>query len=307
MENARALTEFPDFKDRIAAFVSLASTEITTHDEKLIPELAETLPTKATVYVAHTPKASLHDVVRVSCKVQSAGLAASPHIVARRVTSANALRDGLTQLCAAGVQQVLLVAGDCETPMGPYRHTLDLIDSGVLTGSGISRIGVAGHPEGMKGVDAEQLWQALHHKQQFGRRTGIRVHIATQFGFDPEGVCNWVRTLAQREIALPVHVGLAGPTSFTKLVRFAMLCGVGASLHSASKNLKAVGNVARMATTPEQMIPALVECGAGVDLGQIVQPHFFTFGGALASARWIRGISQGNFDIRTDGKLALHS
>jgi hypothetical protein len=55
------------------------------------------------------------------------------------------------------------------------------------------------------------------------------------------------------------------------------------------------------------MIPALVEGGGAVNLSQVVQPHLFTFGGALASAQWIRTVSQGNFDLRSDGTLELRT
>jgi methylenetetrahydrofolate reductase (NADPH) len=249
----------------------------------------------------------LDDVVRVASKVQWAGLQASPHIVARRTLSEQALRDALAKLKSSGIEQVLLVAGDCEVPMGPFQHTLDVLDSGVLTEAGIRRLGVAGHPEGIKGVEPERLFEALLRKQAFGASTGISVHIATQFGFDPAGICEWARALASRGINLPVHVGLAGPTSATKLLRFAMACGVGASLQAVSKNMKAVSNVARMATTPEEMIPALLLCRERVVRGQLQQPHFFTFGGALASAQWIRAVGNGSFDIRSDGKLELHA
>ncbi len=65
-------------------------------------------------------------------------------------------------------------------------------------------------------------------------------------------------------------------------------------------------HVARVATTPEEMIPALVRASSEFDLAQIAQPHFFTFGGALATAQWIRAVSIGAFQLRPDGKLELN-
>lgn len=307
MDSARVLSDLPDLRSRIVDFVRRASTEITTHDEKVIPELARSLPAGATVYVAHTPKATLEEVVRVAAQVQGFGLQASPHIVARRIPSEQALRDALAQLQAGGIEQILLVAGDRATPLGPFQHTLDVIDSGILSAARIRRLAVAGHPEGIKGVARERLFEALHYKQAFGLSTGIGVHIATQFGFDPEGICNWTRSLAGQGITLPVHVGMAGPTSLTRLLRFAMVCGVGASLQAATKNMKAVSHVASMATTPEEMIPALLQGSEAEARRQIEQPHFFTFGGALASAQWIRAVGAGAFDIRPNGKLELHT
>ena len=306
MESARVLTDLPDLRSRIVDFVRRASTEITTHDEKIVGDIARNLPAGTTVYVAHTPKATLADVIRVAIKVRAAGLRASPHLVARRIPSENALIDALAQLRSAGVDQALLVAGDCESAFGPFTDTLDLIESGLLNEAGLARLGVAGHPEGIKGVTPERLIRALQLKQSFGESSGLRIHIATQFGFNPRAICEWASALVRQGIRLPVHVGLAGPTSLTRLLKFAMACGVGASLSAASRNVKGVTNVARMAMTPEEMIPALVQLIDPTAIGIIEQPHFFTFGGVLATADWLRSVTAGRFDVRSDGKLELH-
>jgi methylenetetrahydrofolate reductase (NADPH) len=294
-------------KPRIIDFVRRASTEMTTHDEKVLPQVADTLPPGSTVYVAHTPRAHFDDVIRVSLQVQALGLRASPHLVARRLPSEQAVREGLSKLRDAGVEQALLVAGDRDEPVGAYTNTLDVIASDVLVDSGLRRLGVAGHPEGHPRAGNEQLWHALHVKQEFGARSGIAVHVATQFGFDPRGICDWAAQFDVHGISLPVHAGIAGPTSLTKLLRFAMQCGVGASLQSAAKNMKAVTNVARQTTAPEDMVPALVELGAGSEFARIVQPHFFTFGGAVATAKWIRSVTEGAFNVRPDGSIAFQN
>jgi methylenetetrahydrofolate reductase (NADPH) len=294
-----------DAKQNITAFMRHASTEVTTHDEKVLDELAHILPSGTTVYVAHTPKAHFEDVVRVALKVQSLGFRASPHLVARRLPSERAVREGLKKLCEAGIDQALLVAGDRDAPLGPYTNTLDVIASDALLGSGLRRLGVAGHPEGHPQVDAAALWQALRLKQEFGARAGVAVHVATQFGFDPQGVHDWALAFAENGLDLPVHAGIAGPTSLIKLLRFAVQCGVGASLQSASRNMKAVGNVARQAATPEQIVPELVALGAGGQHSRIVQPHVFAFGGAVATAKWIRSVSQGGFEVLPDGGICF--
>lgn len=289
----------------IIDFMRRASTEVTTHDEKVLPELAQVLPAGTTVYVAHTPKAHFDDVVRVALKVQALGFRASPHLVARRLPSEHAVRDGLARLREAGVEQALLVAGDRDAPLGPYANTLDVIASDVLLDSGLRRLGVAGHPEGLAQADAAELWRALRLKQEFGARAGIAVHVATQFGFDPQGVHDWALAFAQQGLDLPVHAGVAGPTSLVKLMRFAIQCGVGASVQSASRNMKAVGNVARQAATPEQIVPELVSLGAGGAHARIVQPHVFAFGGTVATAQWIRSVSRGAFEMLPGGGISL--
>ncbi|HVW70648.1 MAG TPA: methylenetetrahydrofolate reductase [Steroidobacteraceae bacterium] len=284
-------------KSAIVDFARNASTEISTHDEDALPTLAATLPPGTVVYVAHTPKATLRDVVQMACKLQGLGLRASPHLVARRIESRQALEAGLGQLATAGVEQALLVAGDLVKPAGPYTSTLDIIDSGLLQNSSLRRLGVAGHPEGHKQVPDDVLLAALRRKQEFAARTGLKLHIATQFTFDPDAIIEWDARLTKEGITLPAHPGIAGPTPLPKLIKYAMACGVGASLNSVMKNMTAMAKLARLATTPDEMLTGLVRGGAARGSSRIVQPHFYAFGGVAATARWIRAVIDGNFQV----------
>lgn len=284
----------------IVAFARGASTEISTHDEKLLPDLARRLPAGMPVYVAHTPKSSLEDVVRVAIKVQSLGFRASPHLVARRLPSEQALRSALARLHEHGIEQALLVAGDLDPPLGPFRSTLEVIATGALQEAALKRIGVAGHPEGHPAVAAAELLAALRHKQEFAARSGIAVHVVTQFGFNPEGICAWDRMLTQEGITLPVHVGMAGPTPMTKLLKFAVQCGIGTSMSSLVKNMGAVAGLTGFAAGPDQMLLGLVR-GRSYPGCRLLQPHVYSFGGALATADWLRAVMEGAFELAPDG------
>lgn len=291
----------------IAGFTRSVSTEISTHDEKLLEELAQRLPAGLTVYVAHTPQASIEDVVRVAIKVQSLGFTASPHLVARRLASEQVLRDALAHLRGHGVEQALLVAGDLDRPAGPFRSTVELIATGALQEADLKRIGVAGHPAGHPAVGPEELLSALRYKQAFAARSGIAVHIVSQFGFNPAGICAWDRRLTREGITLPVHVGLAGPTPLTKLLKFAMHCGIGTSVSSLLKNKGAVASLTGLAASPEQMLLGLVQGRTADCASRLIQPHVYSFGGALATADWLRALMQGAFELAPDGmKLTVH-
>jgi methylenetetrahydrofolate reductase (NADPH) len=297
-----------ELKRDLVAFARGASTEISTHDEKLLESLAERLPAGTCVYVAHTPKSTVEDVVRVAIKVQAAGFAASPHLVARRLPSEQTLRGALARLREQGVEQALLVAGDLDRPLGPFTSTLDVLATGALEEAGLKRIGVAGHPEGHPAVGPVELLAALRAKQQFAARSGIAVHIVTQFGFNPAGVCAWDRMLTQEGITLPVHVGIAGPTPVAKLLKFAMQCGIGTSMSSLVKNMGAVASLTGLATGPDEMMLGLVRGCARHPGSRLVQPHVYSFGGALATAAWLRSVSEGAFDLAPDGgRFTVHS
>jgi methylenetetrahydrofolate reductase (NADPH) len=284
-------------KQRIVRFVSGASTEITPSDERLLPQLVELLPPKTAVYIAHTPKTTLNNVVKAALAVQRAGFTATPHIVARRLTYPHTLHTALAELQAGGIEQILLVAGDTAQAAGEFENTLDVLASGILERSGIKRMGVAGHPEGQKAVGPTLLWDALKAKQAFSERTGIAVHIVTQFGLYVSAVPEWERLLIQQGIRLPIHVGIAGPTPLSKLIQYAILCGIGASLRTVMRNLSAAGGIADLATSPDQHVMRLVQSS---ETTQVVAPHFFAFGGTLETAKWINRVRCGKFEI--DGK-----
>jgi methylenetetrahydrofolate reductase (NADPH) len=252
------------------------------------------------MHVAHTPKASLDDVVQLSLRVQQQGLCACPHIVARRIAGHAELRSALHALKRGGVEQILLVAGDRQKPLGEFSSTLEILDSGATLDAGICTIGVAGHPEGHRAISAEGLWQALAHKQAFAERTGTAVHIVSQFSFNPRAIYDWERNLVDHDIRLPVRVGIAGPTPMLKLLQFALRCGVGSSLRTAAHTLGTVDNVSHLATTPDQHLIALAHALDADSRHQLVAPHFFAFGGTLKTAQWLRRLIDGAFNIDAD-------
>ncbi len=298
-----------ELKRALTAFARGASTEISTHDEALLPALAKLLPAGTPVYVAHTPKSSLEDVVRVAIKVQAAGFTASPHLVARRLAGERDLRAVLARLRAHGIEQALLIAGDLQRPLGPFASTLDVIATGALQEAGMKRIGVAGHPEGHPAVGPAELLSALRAKQEFAVRSGSAVHIVTQFGFNPEGICAWNRMLTREGISLPVHVGLAGPAPLAKLLKFAVQCGIGTSINSLVRNRGAVAGLTGFAAGPDEMLLGIVRgCTEFAPGSRLVQPHVYSFGGALPTATWLRAVMDGAFDLAPGGKkFTLHS
>jgi methylenetetrahydrofolate reductase (NADPH) len=295
-------------KRHVIDFMRRASTEISTHDEKFLPTLANKLPPGTTVYIAHTPTASLEDVVRVATRIEALGLRASPHIVARRLKSERALKDALGDLREAGVEQIMLVAGDQRLPSGKFSSALEVLETGALSAAEFKRVGVCGHPQGHRAIGPTTLWKALYDKQAMEKQLDVQLHIVTQFGFDPEAVCAWDRHLTEHDISLPVHVGIAGPAPLPQLIKFAMQCGVATSLHALMKNMSATSQLPRLATSPDEMVLGLIRGREAHANTQIVQPHFYSFGGAMATARWLRAVRDGRFDVTADaGRIRVNA
>jgi hypothetical protein len=86
-----------------------------------------------------------------------------------------------------------------------------------------------------------------------------------------------------------------------KLVHFALKCGIGASLRGLAKNAGALTDLALARTTPEEMLVALVRHRAAGEGASIVRPHFFGFGGSVETARWLRKVVDGSFDLNAEG------
>lgn len=295
-----------ELKARIVEFVAQASTEVTPHDEELLSQLPDYLAAGSTIYVAHLPKSDVRDVVRICAQLVRLGFSPCPHIAARRVHSEAALRAELNELRDSGVRQALLIAGDTKDPAGPFTSAVDILESGIVEDAAIKSIGVAGHPEGNRTIGLTRLKEALLAKQAFADRTGSEVRVVTQFGFSPQAVVDWAVEIRDLGIRLPVHVGLAGPTPLPKLIRFAMRCGIGASLGSLMRNTSAMSNLARMATTPDEMITGIIRGAVASPASSIVKPHFFCFGGLIETVSWIRTVRTGKFELQAEaGPFAL--
>jgi methylenetetrahydrofolate reductase (NADPH) len=131
--------------------------------------------------------------------------------------------------------------------------------------------------------------------------------MATQFSFDADINCRWAKSLEEHGITLPISIGVAGPTPITKLIKYAVACGVGASLNKVMGNLTAMANLARMAVGADQMFVAMLRGCELHGVTRIVRPHIFAFGGVLPTAKWLRQVQDGQFEIGENDKFEMAS
>src|SRR5262249_32940439 len=148
--------------------------------------------------------------------IRHAGLEPVPHLAARTIASPGALDDLVSALASdAGVKRLLVIAGDRDTPAGPYRSALEVIETGLLPSRGVTEIGIAGYPDGHPRITAEALDRALAAKIEAAEQTGLGVNVVTQFAFAAAPILAFVRRLRNLGIDHPVRIGLAGPTSLS--------------------------------------------------------------------------------------------
>ena len=154
-----------------------------------------------------------------------------------------------------------------------------MIQKGRLREAGIEEIGIGAYPEGHTRIAPGRLEAALDEKIAAAAAHGLGVHIVSQFSFSPERILAWLKQLRACGITKPVKVGMAGPTSVPALLRYAKRCGVNASLRGLMSGAAAglIGHVG-----PDRIVEALAAAG---DLGDAA-PHYFSFGGAVETARY---------------------
>jgi methylenetetrahydrofolate reductase (NADPH) len=283
----------------IAAFMRGASLEATRPNAHDIAALKVTAADTA-IYLSAVLTRPQEEVVDQAKAVREAGLEPVPHLAVRNFANARALRSFLDRLGGeAGVRKLLVIAGDRPESAGPFRGALEAIDSGLITRSGITEVGISGYPDGHPRIAAHELDRLLAAKLEAASATGLKVQIVTQFCLDAAPIIAWIRRLRAHGIDHTVRVGLAGPTSLTTLMRYAKRCGVRASTQGLARN---AGLLKRMlgVSAPDGIVRALIEANREGDLGEIA-PHLFSFGGIGATARWAAGAMAGRVSLDREG------
>jgi len=268
-------------------FTAEASIEASPKQILELAEIDRLFPAGTRIYLTDTGNAPAAAQIEAARRVTRAGYVAVPHIPVRRIESRAELEKRLGRLALdGGVRDALVIAGGVPKPAGPFASSMDALGTGVFADNGITSLAVAGHPEGSPDISEEEIRKALAWKNEFAARTGADMRIVTQFSFDPRLVIAWSRRLARAGNRLPIHVGVAGPAKITTLVKYAALCGVGASMSF----LRSRGSsLAVLATSysPEGVFGPLEAHLAEEPGSAIAQVHVYPFGGLRRTAEWL--------------------
>ena len=298
---AAAPTDLESERGRISAFLAGASLELSSRNPEEIDACVGLLEPGTAVYISFPPGQTYHGTVALAARLARAGFRPVPHVAARRIASREALNDYLARVAGdAGVDSALVIGGDSERAVGAFDSSLALLETGLFQHHGIARIGVAGYPEGHPRIAPAALESALAAKTAYAQEAGLEPCVVTQFCFDADAILHWTGRI--KEQRLPVRVGLAGPASLPKLLRFAAMCGVGASLRA-------------LRASPGAITRLMVEAGPEVALRQLARrsgppvagAHFFSFGGLVRTARWLRAVREGRFELTEDGGFRVGS
>lgn len=276
----------PPHEAALGELIANASIEIAPRGCGDITAVADLLPVNTCIYVPAPAQRPLSETLAAVAAIRRAGLDPVPHIAARRFASRAELADFVAAVVGGhGVHRIMLIAGDEPQARGPFADALQVLESGILSAAGIREVGVAGYPEGHGRIAAQALEQAFAGKRALASAQGLGLYVVTQFSFSTTRITAFCVGLARRAPEVPVYVGIAGPTDPIKLMRYAQICGVSASLR-AMRNLGAGMVGLATHTDPQEQLLALAHHGDG--LSNVIGIHLFSFGGALATAGWLQ-------------------
>jgi methylenetetrahydrofolate reductase (NADPH) len=279
---------------RVAELIGASTIEISPRDDPVRERLGELLEPGTTVLVNHPASVTHHDIVAACVKLRRAGLTPMPHIAVRRLASFTQARDFVQRAAAeAEVRDVLIIGGDPAHPVGPFRDSLELLGTGLVEDHGVRHVAFAGYPEGHPGIDRRTLEQVLRAKLALAGQHGLEVSLITQFGFEEAPIARWIRSLREDGIFCPVRIGVAGPASVATLAKFAVRCGIGASLRALGRGQTAFARIL-VEATPDTLIEALA--AAEPSDSPYDGLHLFTFGGVRSTAAWIHARAQNGTD-----------
>jgi methylenetetrahydrofolate reductase (NADPH) len=279
---------------QIAQLARQASIEINVHDIRDLAASRALLPAGKKVYVSHPPRQTWEDTRAACCAVRDAGFDPVPHMPVRLLPDAETLDRLLgTLVTEAGVQEVLLIAGDHLEPVGPYRSVSEALRTGVLERHGLTRVSLAGHPEGHPQVMRDEIRRWERTKVALATTAGLDVTLVTQFSFEAAPFLDWVADLRLQGVRARMVAGLAGPTGLATLFRFALRCGAGPSIRALGARptsmMKLIGDHG-----PEQIVRGLAQAKSAGE-SDFNGFHLFSFGGFLRTCSWLRRVADGQF------------
>ena len=129
---------------------------------------------------------------------------------------------------------------------------------------------------------------------------GVRVDLVSQLCFESALFSHGSRELEAHGLDLPVNIGLAGPASPATLAKFALRCGVGASLRSLRDHIGRFGRLL-MEDGPDDVLRGLWTSPSIAKM-PIAGLHFFPFGGLRKTSQWLH-----DFDSRECSRQVAHT
>jgi methylenetetrahydrofolate reductase (NADPH) len=282
---------------QIRALIQNASIEMTCKDTGDLAEAATLVPRGTDIFIALFPNQTWDDLTAAAKAVREAGLNPVPHVPARRVKDQAEVAEIGRKLCSvAGATKMLLIAGDMPAPEGAFDSTIGILESGELTKAGMKSICMAGHPEGHPHMTVDQQRQYEARKVALAKEQGFDLTFMTQVCFESDPIIQWEKLLRANGIVTPVRAGLAGPAGIKTLLRFAKICGAGASMRALTSGKASLVGALLRDSGPEEVVTQIA-ASQGSGASKFAGVHMFAFGGFLKTTKWVAAVQAGRFTV----------
>ncbi len=299
----RKQNDLSGLEDALRALFSEFTIETTPSQADRMGDFRDCLPTGTTVNVTHLPRSDLADTIRTCALLRSQGFNPVPHIAARSIVGPDALKDMLSRCSSeCGVDEVLVIAGGIDRPVGPYENSMHVLETGLLDRYGIRRIGVAGHPEGSPDIPDQRIIEALKWKVDFAERTDADLYIVTQFFFEAAPLFDWERRLRAAGFDIPVRIGFPGPATVRGLIGYARACGIGPSVRVLLRRASLLRGLSKIETPSHLAVDIAGHLRAHSDC-LLSRAHMYPLGGIGRAANWSQAVREGRFTLTADGTI----
>jgi methylenetetrahydrofolate reductase (NADPH) len=244
-------------------------------------DVLEHVPTEVKVTVTASPTRGLEPTLELTERIAGHGYDVVPHLAARQVRDRGHLAEIVERLRTAGASDVFVMAGDAEESAGDFDGSLPLLRALAELGQPFRDVGITGYPESHAFITDEATIRSMFEKEAYA------TYIVSQICFDPKVTAAWVGAVWERGTHLPIHIGVPGPVSRTKLIRVSARIGVGDSL----RFLRTHGGWLRRSLSgdfdPRRLVQGLQD-SLGEARPNVGGFHVFTFNELGATERWRR-------------------
>lgn len=243
-------------------------------------EKVSAVPAGTAVTITCSPKFGLGRTLDHVAHARATGHRVVPHLAARMVKDQAELRDFVRRINDLGVDDLYVIGGDGDTPVGVYREASDILDALQEFEHGLTRIGVGCYPEGHPKASDEALLDALRRKQRHAD------YMVSQLCFDATAIVTWLADLRSSGIDLPLRIGLAAPLQTRKLIELSLKIGVGSSVGFLTKQHGFVGNLLLgRSYEPVDLLRDIAE-RISFDESRVEGLHMFSFNQVDATVAW---------------------
>ena len=243
-------------------------------------EQASQLPEKVRLTVTCSPKHGPDRSVEVAARLRELGHQVTVHVAARMVTDRHHLDRILSAMAQAGADDMFLIGGDADPPLGAYASAVELLEVVATHPQRPRTIGIAGYPEGHPAIGDPALQQALTEKSRHAD------YVTTQMCFDPDALVAWIADQRAHGMRLPILIGVPGKVSRTKLLELSARIGVGPSLAFLRKQ-RGIRALLSKGSTADKLYAKLAAAVDDPELN-LAGFHIFTFGQLLETWHWQR-------------------